>query len=233
MSNTAAQETGQGSKAKVFLSYSRKDIAFVDQLDAALKARGLEPLIDRTDVYAFEEWWQRIEALIARADTVVFVLTPDAVGSDVALKEIAYAASLNKRFAPIVYRRVNDKQVPEALANLILSFLTTQISSSTAQIRWRKRSRRTLAGSGSTPILVSRRGGTKIKANASRAKHPSDSKRNIGGPLTQAMHTKLKAARWRSRYRLRKQIVEPVFGQIKQARGRRAKRPFASRLKVP
>src|SRR3954462_11753450 len=125
MSNTAAQETGQGSKAKVFLSYSRKDIAFVDQLDAALKARGLEPLIDRTDVYAFEEWWQRIEALIARADTVVFVLTPDAVGSDVALKEIAYAASLNKRFAPIVYRRVNDKQVPEALANLILSFLTT------------------------------------------------------------------------------------------------------------
>ena len=33
------------------------------------------------------------------------------------------------------------------------------------------------------------------------------------------MRTKLRRARWRSRYRLRKQIVEPVFGQIKQARG--------------
>jgi len=30
---------------------------------------------------------------------------------------------------------------------------------------------------------------------------------------------KLKRAGRRSRYRLRKQIVEPVFGQIKQARG--------------
>jgi len=38
-------------------------------------------------------------------------------------------------------------------------------------------------------------------------------------PLTQATREKLKRAGWRSRYRLRKQIVEPVFGQIKQARG--------------
>jgi|SRR5579883_229725 transposase len=52
-----------------------------------------------------------------------------------------------------------------------------------------------------------------------RAKHPADGKRKIAGPLTQAMRAKLKRAGWRSRYRLRKQIVEPVFGQIKQARG--------------
>jgi transposase len=52
-----------------------------------------------------------------------------------------------------------------------------------------------------------------------RAKHPAEGKGNIAGPLTRAMRTKLKRARWRSRYRLRKQIVEPVFGQIKAARG--------------
>jgi transposase len=52
-----------------------------------------------------------------------------------------------------------------------------------------------------------------------RAKHPADAKRRLGGALTQAMRRKLKRAGWRSRYRLRKQIVEPVFGQIKQARG--------------
>lgn len=33
------------------------------------------------------------------------------------------------------------------------------------------------------------------------------------------MASKLKRAGHRSRYRLRKQVVEPVFGQIKQARG--------------
>ena len=54
---------------------------------------------------------------------------------------------------------------------------------------------------------------------AGRAKHPGEVKRKITGPLTKAMRDKLKRAGWRSRYRLRKQIVEPVFGQIKQARG--------------
>ena len=52
-----------------------------------------------------------------------------------------------------------------------------------------------------------------------RAKHPAAVKHKVGGPLTQAMRRKLKRAGRRSRYRLRKQIVEPVFGQIKQARG--------------
>jgi transposase len=54
---------------------------------------------------------------------------------------------------------------------------------------------------------------------AGRAKHPAAAKRKATGPLTLAMREKLKRAGWRSRYRLRKQIVEPVFGQIKQARG--------------
>jgi transposase len=39
------------------------------------------------------------------------------------------------------------------------------------------------------------------------------------GSLVAKMSAKLKRAGYRSRYRLRKQIVEPVFGQIKQARG--------------
>jgi len=52
-----------------------------------------------------------------------------------------------------------------------------------------------------------------------RAKHPAAAKREPSGPLTQAMRQKLRRAGYRSRYRLRKQIVEPVFGQIKQARG--------------
>ena len=102
MADAVVEQTNQ-SKAKVFISYSRKDIKFADRLDAALRARGFEPLIDRTDIYAFEEWWKRVEALIGRADTVVFVVSPDAVRpGTVALEEVEFAASLNKRFAPIV-----------------------------------------------------------------------------------------------------------------------------------
>jgi hypothetical protein len=49
------------------------------------------------------------------------VLSPDAVQSDVTLKEVTYAASLNKRFAPIVYR-VEDSGLPEALRRLNFIF---------------------------------------------------------------------------------------------------------------
>jgi formylglycine-generating enzyme required for sulfatase activity len=109
-------------KARIFISYSRKDMFFVDRLESALKAREFEPLIDRTEICAFEDWWKRIEVLIGRADTIVFVLSLDAVASEVTLKEVAYAASLNKRFAPIVCRRVKDSAVPEPLRRLNFIF---------------------------------------------------------------------------------------------------------------
>jgi len=114
----SAEATGQPAKAKVFISYSRKDMAFADRLEVALKARGFSPAIDRSEIYAFEEWWKRIETLITQADTVVFLLSPDSVVSEVALKEVSFAASLNKRFAPIVCHRVGDRAVPEVLAKL-------------------------------------------------------------------------------------------------------------------
>jgi hypothetical protein len=117
-----ASQRDRQPAARVFISYSRKDMAFAERLEAALKARGIEPLIDRSEIYAFEDWWKRIEALIAHADTIVMVLSPDAISSDVCKKEVAFAASLNKRFAPIVCRRVDDKAVPETLARLNFIF---------------------------------------------------------------------------------------------------------------
>ena len=44
-------------------------------------------------------------------------------------------------------------------------------------------------------------------------------RRLLRKPRMMAMAAKLRRAGHRSRYRLRKQVVEPVFGQIKQARG--------------
>jgi Transposase DDE domain len=52
-----------------------------------------------------------------------------------------------------------------------------------------------------------------------RAKHPDGGEDQRRGPLVSAMRLRLRRAGRRSRYRLRKQVVEPVFGQIKGARG--------------
>lgn len=65
----------------------------------------------------------------------------------------------------------------------------------------------------------------KIKAYLppGRAKHGDDHaagrRKLLDKPLMAAMAQKLKRGGRRSRYRLRKHIVEPVFGHIKQARG--------------
>lgn len=54
---------------------------------------------------------------------------------------------------------------------------------------------------------------------AHRDGNPAGRRRWRPGSRVAAMAIKLRRAGRRSRYRLRKQIVEPVFGQIKQARG--------------
>jgi hypothetical protein len=92
----------QDVKAKLFISYSRKDLSFTDKLEAALRARGFDVLVDRSEIYAFEDWWKRVEALIAEADTLIFVLSPDALSSAVCKREVDFASSLNKRLAPVM-----------------------------------------------------------------------------------------------------------------------------------
>lgn len=52
-----------------------------------------------------------------------------------------------------------------------------------------------------------------------RADRPTAHRRPGLGPLTQAMRKKIADGGFETPYRLRKQIVEAVFGQIKQARG--------------
>lgn len=115
MAEDTSGDPGQQPKIKVFISYARTDLAFADQLVAALKERGFEAFIDRGDIAPGEPWSKRLEELIATADTVIFVLSPAAVASKSCEREVAFAASLNKRFIPIVCQRVSASQVPEQL----------------------------------------------------------------------------------------------------------------------
>jgi len=61
--------------------------------------------------------------------------------------------------------------------------------------------------------------GIKAYFATGRARGPAGDEAQRRGPQVAAMRAKLRRAGHRSRYRLRKQVVEPAFGQIKQARG--------------
>jgi hypothetical protein len=69
------KQPASSERGKLFISYSREDLKFADQLVAALSAYGFKCLIDRHDISGGEDWKVRLRKLISEADTVVFVLS--------------------------------------------------------------------------------------------------------------------------------------------------------------
>jgi hypothetical protein len=68
------RESPDKGKLRVFISYSRDDQDFTDQLDAALDTYGYDCVIDRHGIAGGEDWRRRLGGLISEADTVVFVV---------------------------------------------------------------------------------------------------------------------------------------------------------------
>ena len=110
-----AAETG---KLKVFISYSRRDLAFADQLAAVLEWQGFAVSIDRKGIHGAEDWEARLGQLILEADTVVFVLSPDAAVSPACHWEVEEALRRNKRFVPILCRALDGAQPHPRLRDL-------------------------------------------------------------------------------------------------------------------
>lgn len=120
-------EPGQG--LKVFLSYARKDGAhFATSLLAALEAAGFDPFIDQQDIAPGELWEERLTHLLQQADTVVYVVTPEAAASERCAWEIRRAAELSKRLLPVVAIDVPDSAAPPNLRRLNYIFFSRERS---------------------------------------------------------------------------------------------------------
>ena len=110
---------GKDDRLEVFISYSRDDLEFADQLDAILRLAGFETVLDRHGIQAGEPWEQRLSELIRGADTVVFVLSPSSVKSKTCGWELEEAARLGKRVLPVACRPLGpDDSPPPLLAAL-------------------------------------------------------------------------------------------------------------------
>ena len=106
----------QSDKLSVFISYSRDDLDFADQLDAALKLTGFDTSIDRHHISGGEDWKNRLGALIRDADTVVFVLSPSSARSPMCVWEVEEAVRLGKRILPVLCRPLEGVSPPPQLA---------------------------------------------------------------------------------------------------------------------
>ncbi len=106
-----------GDKLNVFISYSRADLAFADQLYAALGAFNFELSIDRHSIPGGDEWEKRLGALIRDTGTVVFVLSPSSAVSKFCRWEVEEAGRLNKRILPVLCRPLDGVSPPPQLAS--------------------------------------------------------------------------------------------------------------------
>jgi formylglycine-generating enzyme required for sulfatase activity len=112
-------DSGAGEKLKVFISYSRRDsAAFADELVAGLELAGFAPFLDRHDIAAGEDWEARLGGLIAQSDTVVFVVSPEAVKSERCTWEVDRTIELSKRLLPVIFKPVPENDIPEKLRRL-------------------------------------------------------------------------------------------------------------------
>lgn len=122
---TGAKDAG---KLKVFLSYSRKDSAFAQELLSALELLGFDAYLDREDIAPGEPWEERLGTLIRSADTVVFIITPNSIASKHCTWEVDETVRVAKRLVPVLLRPVPDGDVPERLRKLNYVFFTEGVS---------------------------------------------------------------------------------------------------------
>jgi TPR repeat protein len=111
-------DSPERGKLRIFISYSRDDLYFADQLNAALDLYGFECFIDRQGISGGEEWKGRLGNLIREADTVVFVLSPTSARSEICAWEVEEAARLNKRILPVNCRPLEGASPPPRLRDL-------------------------------------------------------------------------------------------------------------------
>ena len=103
--------------SSVFMSYSRKDRDVVTAMVTAMRAAGDDVWVD-LDIVPSAVWMEEIKTAIANADSVIFVISPDSVASQVCGVELRHAVDLSKRIVPVVVRETPVASVPPPLPDI-------------------------------------------------------------------------------------------------------------------
>jgi len=104
--------------ADAFISYSRRDAGFANQLAHALEERGKSVWLDTEDIAPASRWAGEIETAIDSSDAFVFVISPSSIASQECAKELGHALNLSKRVIPVHFGATDPSTVAPDLAEL-------------------------------------------------------------------------------------------------------------------
>ena len=106
-------------RARVFISYSRRDSGLANQIVEALERHRLDPLIDHGDLPFGVEFQPELSELIASSDAVVYILSPSSLESLWCNWELDEAYRLGKRLVPLLREKPREEQsVPEKVSKV-------------------------------------------------------------------------------------------------------------------
>ncbi len=104
--------------ADVFISYSRKDIAFVRLIDEALQTGKFKTWVDWANSPAREHWWDEHFKAIETADVFLLVVSKNSLASKECREEAMTAFQHHKRVIPIVVDDSGDAEIAEFLPDV-------------------------------------------------------------------------------------------------------------------
>ena len=104
--------------AKIFVSYSRKDIEFAKRLTGELQKSELDFWVDWEGIPPTVDWMRQVQKGIEESDIFLFLLSPDSAKSKVCGEEITHAIKNGKRLIPLIVRDIKSEEVPQELSHL-------------------------------------------------------------------------------------------------------------------
>ena len=99
----------------VFISYSRADSDFVNDLATRLREAGCKVWQDISGLRGGEAWASAIDRAVRDSDALIVVLSPDSSASEWVQKETLLAMKLHKPIVPILLR---ETEIPLQFINL-------------------------------------------------------------------------------------------------------------------
>ncbi|MBR1447403.1 MAG: toll/interleukin-1 receptor domain-containing protein [Prevotella sp.] len=106
------------SRIEVFISYSRKDTFFADQIVEQLEQKGIRYFIDRKGIAGGAEFPEVLATAIMQSDIVLFLGSENSYASKFTNNEVQYAVS-NKEPKSVLTYIIDGSVLPDALALLL------------------------------------------------------------------------------------------------------------------
>lgn len=115
---TKKDATLPASNFDLFISYSRRDEAFVRRLYDALGEHDRRAWVDWKGIPPTADWLAEVFAAIESAENFVFVISKASLASEVCAREVDHAVKCRKRLVPLVWGQIEDEKVPAELRRL-------------------------------------------------------------------------------------------------------------------